>query len=114
GQRHGLSARGLAVDTALMSGEEFPRFVEYWIERPSPGAKELVIYALLDSRSMAGAYRFILRPGNDTITDVRARLFMRNHVAKLGLAPLASMYFYGENQRAAIEDYRPEIHDSDG
>lgn len=114
GQRHGLSARGVAVDTALMSGEEFPRFVEYWIERPSPGTRELVIYALLDSKSMTGAYRFVLRPGNDTITDVKARLYLRNHVAKLGLAPLASMHIFGENQRSANEDYRPEVHDSDG
>jgi glucans biosynthesis protein len=114
GQHHGLSARGLAVDTALMSGEEFPRFVEFWIERPGPASSELVVYALLDSKSMAGAYRFILRPGNDTITDVRARLYARNHVSKLGLAPLTSMYLFGENQRSGNEDYRPEVHDSDG
>ena len=36
-QRYGLSARGLAIDTALASGEEFPRFVEFWIERPDAG-----------------------------------------------------------------------------
>jgi periplasmic glucans biosynthesis protein len=29
GQRFGLSARGLAVDTAEATGEEFPRFVEF-------------------------------------------------------------------------------------
>jgi glucans biosynthesis protein len=34
GESYGLSARGLAVDTATSSGEEFPRFVEFWIERP--------------------------------------------------------------------------------
>ena len=34
GQLYGLSARGLAIDTALASGEEFPRFVEFWIEKP--------------------------------------------------------------------------------
>ena len=49
GQRYGLSARGLAIDTALMSGEEFPRFTEFWIERPEPQARELRLYALLDS-----------------------------------------------------------------
>lgn len=114
GQVRGLAARGLAIDTALMSGEEFPRFVEFWIERPSPTARELVIYALLDSKSLAGAYRFVLRPGNDTITDVRARLYPREHVAKLGLAPLTSMYDFGENQRSGTEDFRPEVHDSDG
>jgi glucans biosynthesis protein len=114
GQRYGLSARGLAIDTALASGEEFPRFVAFWLERPGPGAKELVIHALLDSPGMSGAYRFVLRPGVDTVLAVEARLFARRDVAKLGIAPLTSMYLFGENQRAAVEDYRPEVHDSDG
>ena len=114
GQVRGLAARGLAVDTALMSGEEFPRFVEFWIERPNPTARELVVYALLNSKSLAGAYRFVLRPGNDTITDVKARLYPREHLAKLGIAPLTSMYNFGENQRSVTEDFRPEVHDSDG
>ena len=53
GQGYGLSARALAIDTGLPSGEEFPRFVEFWLERPAAGAKELVIYALMDSRRAA-------------------------------------------------------------
>lgn len=114
GQRHGLSGRGLALDTAVAAGEEFPRFVEFWIERPAPGARELTIYGLLESRRATGAYRFVLRPGVDTALEVKARLFLREGVAKLGLAPLTSMYFFGENQRSAAEDYRPEVHDSDG
>jgi glucans biosynthesis protein len=114
GQSYGASARALAIDTAAPSGEEFPRFVEFWIERPAPAAKELVIYALLDSRRAAGAYRFTLRPGVDTVVDVKARLYLRENVGKLGLAPLTSMFFFGENQRPPYEDYRPEVHDSDG
>jgi len=114
GQRYGASARGLAIDTALPSGEEFPRFVEFWIERPAPGAQALVVYALLDSRRATGAYRFVLRPGADTALDVKARLFMREKVGKLALAPLTSMFLFGENQRPPHEDYRPEVHDSDG
>jgi glucans biosynthesis protein len=113
-QRYGLSARGLAVDTALASGEEFPVFTEFWLEKPAPGAKELTIYGLLDSKSMSGAYRFILRPGTDTAIDVKARIFARRNIAKLGVAPLTSMYLFGENQRSPTEDYRPEVHDSDG
>jgi glucans biosynthesis protein len=113
-QRYGLSARGLAIDTALASGEEFPRFVEFWLERPAPGAKEMVIYGLLDSKSVAGAYRFTLRPGADTVMGVKARIHARRNVAKLGVAPLTSMFLFGENQRAAGDDYRPEVHDSDG
>ena len=114
GQHYGLSARGLAIDTGLASGEEFPRFTEFWIQRPARGAKTLTIYALLDSKRAAGAYRFVLRPGGDTTLDVRARLYLRAKVGKLGLAPLTSMFLHGANQRAARDDYRPEVHDSDG
>ncbi len=85
-QWYGLSARGLAVDTALNSGEEFPRFVEYWIERPSANDKQVTIYALMDSRRMSGAYRFVIKPGNETVMEVKSRLFLRENVTKLGLA----------------------------
>ncbi|MEO8975457.1 MAG: glucan biosynthesis protein, partial [Casimicrobiaceae bacterium] len=113
GQVYGVSARGLAVDTALASGEEFPSFVEFWLVRPAADATELTIYALLDSRRVAGAYRFIVRPGVDTAVDVRERLFLRERVTRLGIAPLTSMYLAGENQPATNADYRPEVHDSD-
>lgn len=113
-QRYGLSARGIAVDTALNSGEEFPQFTAFWIAQPAKDDKTLTIYALLDSRRLAGAYQFTIRPGADTVVDVKARLFLREGVSKLGLAPLTSMFLFGENQRSPVEDYRPEVHDSDG
>lgn len=114
GQLYGLSARGLAIDTALSSGEEFPRFVEFWIERPAPDSQQLTIYGLLDSPRATGAYRFVLRPGADTVLDVKAQLYTRAAVGKLGIAPLTTMFFFGENQRSTRDDYRPEVHDSDG
>jgi len=113
-QLYGASARALAIDTGLTSGEEFPRFVEYWIERPAAGAKELKIYALLDSPRVSGAYRFVIRPGDDTEVEVRARLYLRENVTLLGLAPMTSMFYFGENQRSPRPDFRPEVHDSDG
>jgi glucans biosynthesis protein len=113
GQVYGLSARGLAIDTATASGEDFPRFTEFWIERPRPGATALTIYALLDSRRVAGAYRFVLVPGAQTTMQVSARLYPREAIPKLGLAPLNSMFDFGENQPGQ-DDYRPEVHDSDG
>ena len=113
GQVYGLSARGLAIDTAAASGEEFPRFSEFWIERPHPGATSLTIYALLDSQRMAGAYRFVLTPGADTVMQISARIYPRETVAKFGIAALNSMYMFGENQ-PGHDDYRPEVHDSDG
>ena len=72
------------------------------------------IYALLDSPRATGAYRFVLRPGATTVLDVDSKLFLRKNVAKLGLAPLTSMFFFGGNQRPGRDDYRPEVHDSDG
>jgi glucans biosynthesis protein len=114
GQRFGASARALAIDTAENTGEEFPRFVEFWIERPKSTARELIVYALLDSPRAAGAYRFVLKPGVTTVLDVDAKLFLRKDVGKVGLAPLTSMFSFGANQSPARDDYRPQVHDSDG
>jgi glucans biosynthesis protein len=113
GQRYGLSARGLSVDTAKAGAEEFPRFREFWIVKPSSTDQKLVVYALLDSRRVSGAYCFVLQPGSDTVLDVKARLYLRETIDNLGIAPLTSMYLHGENQ-PATNDYRPNVHDSDG
>jgi len=114
GARYGLSARAVAVDTVGGQGEEFPRFVEFWVERPAPDATSLTIYALLDSPRLSGAYRFVATPGDDTTVDVQSRLYLRAPIATLGIAPLTSMFFSGENQKAGTSDFRPEVHDSDG
>ncbi|MEE4463929.1 glucan biosynthesis protein G [Azotobacter chroococcum] len=114
GQVFGLSARGLALDTALPSGEEFPRFREFWIERPKPQDRHLTIFALLDSPRASGAYQIVLRPGRDTRMDIKARLYLRGPVGRLGLAPLTSMFLFGDNQPSAQVNFRPKIHDSSG
>ena len=114
-QHYGLSARGLAIDTGLPSGEEFPTFTDFWLVRPQPTDRALTIYALLDSRSVAGAYRFDLRPGDVTQVEVHSELYPRRPIAKLGVAPLTSMFFFGENDGGRhFDDYRPQVHDSDG
>src|SRR6266480_4657014 len=110
----GLSARGLAIDTGLPSGEEFPYFKEFWLEKPAREAREMKVFALLDSQSLTGAYEFLVRPGERTLVDVKARLFERNKVTELGIAPLTSMFLYGEEKPRPAEDWRPEVHDSDG
>ena len=112
-QIYGLSARALAVDTAAAGGEEFPRFVEFWIERPKRGATTLTIYALLDSVRVAGAYKFVVVPGKETTMHVSSQLHVREAGAKFGFTPLSSMFQFGENQPGR-DDYRPEVHDSDG
>jgi glucans biosynthesis protein len=114
GQHYGLSARGLAVNTALPSGEEFPRFTEFWLVRPEPRANRVEFFALLDSESVSGAFGFVLESGVDTVLHVRSRLFARADVQKLGVAPLTSMFAWGENRVRPVDDYRPEVHDSDG
>jgi len=110
----GLSARGLAVDTALSSGEEFPYFREFWLVTPKPKDTQLTVYALLDSPSIAGAYQFVIDPGEQTAVAVAVRLFPRRKIEKLGIAPLTTMFFVGENSQRTYEDFRPEVHDSDG
>ncbi len=114
GQVYGLSARGMAIDTASPSGEEFPRFTEFWIEKPGPDDNHLVIFALLDSPRATGAYKFILRPGTDTLVDVQSRMYLRDKVNKLGVAPLTSMFLFGANQPSRVLNYRRELHDSSG
>jgi len=111
---YGLSARGLAIKTAEPSGEEFPAFTHFWIERPAPRARSIVIYALLESESTTGAYRFAVQPGMETIMDVQLTLFPRADMRAVGIAPLTSMFLFDETNRGRLDDYRPEVHDSDG
>ncbi len=111
--RYGLSARGLAIDTAEPTPEEFPDFVAYWVERPGKESKELTLYALLDGPSVAGAYRFVIAPGPETVVQVRAVLYLRRNPKVLGLAPLTSMFWHGQGAED-LHDFRPEVHDSDG
>lgn len=114
-QQYGLSARGLAVDTGLDTGEEFPFFKAFWLVKPQPKDTHLQVFALLDSPSITGAYAFTVRPGKETVIEVDNRLFPRKKIKKLGIAPLTSMFFYGENTNIRpVDDFRPEVHDSDG
>lgn len=114
GEVYGLSARGLAVDTGLPKGEEFPVFREFWLVKPAAAAKQITVFALLDSPSVAGAYRFVIRPGAATEIAVTAQLHFRNDVEKLGVAPLTSMFYHGKTTQHYVDDFRPEVHDSDG
>lgn len=121
-QVYGLSARGLSIGTGLLdNNEEFPFFREFWFAAPERdgGDERVRFFALLDSPSLAGAYEFVLRPGGISTLDVTCTLFARRQVNHLGIAPLTSMFFIGENDRHyndrnKYDDYRPEMHDSDG
>lgn len=111
--QYGLSARGLALNIGLSEPEEFPRFTNFWIERLDSG-DGIMIYALLDSPSVSGAYRIRATREHGAITEITMVLFARNDVHRLGVAPLTSMYWYGKLNRDHARDWRPEIHDSDG
>ena len=113
GLLYGLSARGLAVDTGQPSGEEFPFFKSFWIRRPEPATGIIVVEALLDSPSVTGAYRFSVKPGEDTQMDTEVTLFPRRDLPHVGIAPLTSMFLFNAIGRP-VEDYRNAVHDSDG
>jgi len=110
---YGLSARGLAINTGEPTPEEFPSFTEFWLEPGDAKATSANIYALLDSESVAGAYRFTVTPGKVTTVKVKAAIYGRKNPAVFGVAPLTSMFWHGENSDTA-RDFRPEVHDSDG
>lgn len=110
---YGLSARGLALNTATDKGEEFPRFSRFYMQR-NGAADSITVYATLEGPSVTGAYSFVITPGAETVMDVTCRLFFRQDVAELGVAPLTSMFLFSEKNRAKFDDYRPNVHDSDG
>lgn len=114
GQNYGLSARGLAIDVAEPTGEEFPIFRQFWIERPSTRSENIVVHALLDSKRVTGAYRFGIFPGSPTELSVDATLFPRTRLNHIGLGALTSMFLFGGMDGADVPDYRNAVHDSSG
>lgn len=112
--QYGLSARGLAIDTTRFGSEEFPMFRAFWLQRPKPDEGSVTVLALLDSASTAGAYRFVIHPGRTTVIDVDTAIFPRTRLDGAGIAPITSMYLHGENDYRRRDDFRPEVHDSDG
>ncbi|MBJ6371060.1 glucan biosynthesis protein [Sedimentitalea arenosa] len=113
-QIYGLSARGLALRTGDPEGEEFPDFIRFWLERPEPGQRNMIVHALMDSPSVTGAYRFDIRPGPACVMEVEATLLAREALPHVGLGPLTSMFLFDETNRDRFDDFRPAVHDSDG
>lgn len=113
-QWFGLSARGIAIDTASPKGEQFPYFKEFWLVVPARRAKAMKIYALLDGESVTGAYQFVVHPGDQTIMDVESVVFLRQKVEKFGIAPFSSMFLQGTTTAKIYDSLLPQVHDSDG
>ena len=114
GQAYGLSACGLALNVAEPAGEEFLVFRELWIEAADPGAKDVVIHALMDSPSLTGACQFRITKGAVTTMDFSAGLFPRVALAAVGLATDTSMFLFSDINRRRFDDFRKAAHDSDG
>ena len=108
----GMSVRGIAIDTALAKGEEFPRFTNFWLEEPGDGS--VIISALLDGPSLAGAFRIRAAKPKAVLMDVECVLYPRRKIERLGVAPLTSMFWYSDSSRRGAIDWRPQVHDSDG
>jgi len=126
-QRYGASARGLALDSGEPDRpEEFPIFTDFWLGKPQEDGSPLGIFAVLDSPSCTGGYEFRIQPGETTVATITAVVFFREEekiravlkdrkaLATMGMAPLTSMCWFGENSERKFDDYRPEVHDSDG
>ncbi|WP_026986877.1 glucan biosynthesis protein [Fodinicurvata fenggangensis] len=112
--QYGLSARGIAVDTATAGPEEFPDFTEFYIAS-APNQQEAVqVHALLEGPSVTGAFRFEIRRNDGVVMEVDSHLFTRQPIERFGISPLTSMFWYGEYNRPKMVDWRPEVHDSDG
>jgi periplasmic glucans biosynthesis protein len=114
GQVQGLMARGLTLRPADAKGEEFPIFRAFWIERPALTSNEILAHALLDSDSVCGAYRFTIRPGEETIIDVEATFFARTALDHVGYASTAGMFLLGPASHRVDDDVRPAVHDANG
>ena len=114
GQNLGAAARGLSIRTADPRGEEFPVFRAFWIEKPTLAGNALVVHALLDSDSVAGAFRFTLRPGEASIIDIECTLIARTVVDHFGLGAMGAIAYSGALDRRRIDDIRPAVREIGG
>ncbi|WP_420564530.1 glucan biosynthesis protein [Thalassobaculum sp.] len=112
--QYGISARGITINTATAGPEEFPDFTEFHFEPDAGGPNGMRVHALLDGPSVTGAYSFDLHRDTGVLMEISARIFLRQDVERLGIAPLTSMYWYSERKTDDAPDWRPEVHDSDG
>ena len=125
-QRYGSSARGLAHQLRRERAGGISHLHRLVAGQAAAGRQRSGFVAILDSVSCTGAYEFDIHPGDNTVADVTAELFFREpeqiHAADtnarpiqtIGLAPLSSMFWFGKNSERKFDDYRPEVHDTDG
>lgn len=113
--QYGLSARGIAIDVVTGNHpEEFPAFTHFYFVPPADDSPEVTVYAHLEGPSITGAFRFVMRREKAVLMDVTCHLFLRRNVARFGIAPMTSMFWFSETIKPTAIDWRPEVHDSDG
>ncbi|WP_294643082.1 glucan biosynthesis protein, partial [uncultured Aureimonas sp.] len=103
----GMSARALAIDVAMPTPEEFPRFTDFFLEPSADG--RLVITCLLNSPRVAGVLRMDISKGGPIVMDIQSRYFARDDIERFGIAALTSMYWYSETDKQRRIDWRPEV-----
>jgi glucans biosynthesis protein len=113
-RQYGLSVRAVALDAAVAGkAEEFPDFTKFYVEE-AQASDSLTLYALLEGPSIVGACRFVLERSKSVTMDIDQALFLRGDVARFGLAPMSSMFWFSKTKKETAIDWRPEVHDSDG
>lgn len=105
GQRFGVTARALTLRPADTRGEEFPRFRAFAIEPPTPEGR-IVVHALVDSDSAAGALTLTLAPGEISTAEVSGTIVTRKAVDHLGLGGMQAAYLFGPHDRRGGDDAR--------
>lgn len=129
GHHYGASFRGLVDGHPGHASERFPAFTHHWlVQTPSDtgsdgivsliSSSKMVSFAMLEARDVVGLYRFDVTPSDITTIDVHMHLWPRpgsenKPLPELGIAPLTSMFLFGERHPGRFGDYRPEVHDSD-
>jgi glucans biosynthesis protein len=110
----GAIARPLTVRSGEQMAEEAPVIRAVWIEKPKPTAMELIMHAVIDTPSLAGAVRFTLRAGDATVIDTECTVFTRRQVDHFGLTPIQATYLSGPLDWPHTDDTRPAVYEAGG
>jgi glucans biosynthesis protein len=110
----GAISRPLTVHLPDQIGEESSQIRTIWIEKPRNVATELVMHAVVDTPSLAGAIRVTLRAEDATVIDTECTLFTRKQVDHLALAPMQATYLTGPLDWPPTSDMRPAVYEAGG
>jgi glucans biosynthesis protein len=113
-QIFGVNGRALMLRPADARGEEFPRWRALFVERPKAPGAPLVIHALIDSESLAAAFRLELTPGDTSNAAVAATLVTRKQVDHLGLGGMQAPFLFGPHDRRGADDARAAVYAAGG